>query len=85
MKTLAPFLVFAIAPLFAKSQNTNVADKVELKSKTEIKVVIKKIDRISNNPLKQNKDINAKKSNDLISVEAYIKSLQLKRKADLMS
>ena len=45
----------------------------------------KKVERISKDPRIQNKVINAKKSNDLISIKAYIRSLQMKRKETLMS
>lgn len=85
MKKLILILAFTIAPLFAMSQSTNEVSKDELKAVIKTEVAIKKIDPISINPLKQNKDLNAKKSIDLISVKAYIKSLQLKRKASLMS
>jgi hypothetical protein len=85
MKKLVFILAFAIAPLFAMSQNTNEVSKEEIKSVVKTEVAIKKVDPISINPLEQNKNLNAKKSIDLISVKAYIKSLQLKRKASLMS
>lgn len=45
----------------------------------------RKIEPISMNPKDQNKNINFKKSNDLISIKAYIKSLQMKRKTTLMT
>ena len=65
---------------------TTVIDSIE-ETKTIIKteVVIKKIEPISINPKTQNLDLNYKKSNDIISIKAYIKSLQLKRKETLMS
>jgi len=45
----------------------------------------RKVEPFSDDPLLQNKMINAKKSKDLISIKAYIKSLQMKRKSTLMT
>ena len=45
----------------------------------------KKVERISKDPMIQNKVINTKKSKDIISIKAYMKSLQMKRKETLMS
>jgi len=67
----------------AQSTTINTVEEVNTIIKTE--VVIKKVEPISINPKTQNLDLNFKKSNDLISVKAYIKSLQLKRKETLMS
>ncbi len=47
--------------------------------------VYRKVEPISSDPKDQNKTINFNKSNDLISIKAYIKSLQMKRKITLMS
>lgn len=46
---------------------------------------LKKVDHISADPRVQNKMIYYKKSKDIISVKAYIRSLQMKRKETLMS
>ena len=67
----------------AQSTTINTVEEVKATIKTE--VVIKKVEPISINPKTQNLDLNFKKSNDLISIKAYIKSLQLKRKETLMS
>ena len=45
----------------------------------------RKVEPISSNPFIQNKTINFNKSNELISIKAYIKSLQMKRKETQMS
>lgn len=45
----------------------------------------RKVEPISQDPKDQNKSINFTKSNELISIKAYIKSLQMKRKITLMS
>jgi len=76
-------IAFLIAPFFATAQNDAKIVKANDIIKTE--VVIKKVDIINLNSKTQNLDLNYKKSNDIISVKAYIKSLQLKRKASIMS
>lgn len=90
-------IAFLIVPFFASAQNDTKIDKTEITVEVEanviikaeinkdLKLTIKKVDPISINPKKQNLDLNFKKSNDIISVKAYIKSLQLKRKATVMS
>lgn len=84
MKKTLILIAFVIAPLFTIAQNT-VESKKEVKETTiKSEVVIKKVDPISANPKAQN-DLNFKKSKDLISVRAYIKSLQMKRNETLMS
>ena len=85
MKKELIVIALVLAPLFITAQNT-IDTKKEIKTATvKTEVVLKKVDHISINPKAQNKDLNFKKSKDLISVRAYIKSLQLKRKATLMS
>ena len=76
-------IAFLITPFFATAQNGDKIVKTDVIIKTE--VVIKKVDIIDLNSKTQNLDLNFKKSNDIISVKAYIKSLQLKRKASVMS
>jgi len=83
MNKIVIVIAFLIVPFFATAQNDSEIVKTKVISKTE--VVIKKVDPISINPKSQNLDLNYKKSNDIISVKAYIKSLQLKRKATVMS
>jgi hypothetical protein len=83
MNKIVIVIAFLIVPFFATAQNDSKIVKTEVITKTE--VVIKKIDPISINPKTQNLDLNYKKSKEIISVKAYIKSLQLKRKATLMS
>ncbi|MBN4070485.1 hypothetical protein JYT76_02275 [Olleya sp. AH-315-F22] len=85
MKKFLLVIVIFVAPIITMAQTT-VIDSVE-ENKTNIKteVVIKKVEPISINPKTQNLDLNYKKSNDIISVKAYIKSLQLKQKETQMS
>lgn len=96
MKRVLIVIAFLIVPFFASAQNDTKTDKTEITVEVEANVIIKaeinkdlmltikKIDPISINPKKQNLDLNFKKSNDIISVKAYIKSLQLKRKATVI-
>ena len=74
-------IAFLIVPFFASAQN----DTEIVKTPVNTEVAIKKVEIISINPKTQNLDLNYKKSNDIISVKAYIKSLQLKRNASVMS
>lgn len=62
--------------------NTEVVKEVIL---NETNLVLRKVEPISANPKIQNKTINFNKSNDIISVKAYMKSLHLKRKLTIMS
>ena len=78
-------IAFLIIPFFATAQNDTKIVKSNIETTIKAEVAIKKVDHISINPKTQNLDINFKKSNDIISVEAYIKSLQLKCKATVMS
>ncbi|MBT8273091.1 MAG: hypothetical protein KJO77_04750 [Bacteroidia bacterium] len=48
-------------------------------------IAYRKWEPIAIDPMDQNKNINFNKSNALISIKAYIKSLQMKRKITLMS
>ena len=82
---LVSFSRIVLAPLFITAQNTIDTNKEVNTEVNKTEVVLKKVDLISVNPKTQIKDLNFKKSKDLISVRAYIKSLQLKRKATLMS
>lgn len=62
--------------------NTEVVKDVLL---NETELSLRKVEPISANPKIQNKTINFNKSNDIISIKAYMKSLHLKRKETLMS
>ena len=59
--------------------------KLDIHRALKSSITIKKIDPISANPLKQTKVLNQIKSNELISVRAYIKTLRLKRKEAILS
>lgn len=74
-------IAFLIVPFFATAQNNSEVIKTEVKAE----IAIKKVDPISINPKTQNLELNYKKSKDIISVKAYIKSLQLKTKETVMS
>ena len=78
-------IAFLIVPFFATAQNDTEIVKTPVNTTIKTEVTIKKVDVISINPKTQNLDLNFKKSNDIISVKAYIKSLQLKRNASVMS
>jgi hypothetical protein len=85
MNKIVIVIAFLIVPFFATAQNDSDIVKTAVSTIIKTEVVIKKIDPISINPKTQNLDLNYKKSNDIISVKAYIKSLQIKRKATVMS
>jgi len=83
MKKYLLIVVLVLTPILSIASNNETIEKKENTIKTE--VVIKKVDPISINPKTQHRDLNFKKSHDLISVKAYIKSLKMKRKATLVS
>ena len=94
MKKVLIVIAFLIVPFFATAQNDSKTNNTEViieaniikaEINTVLELAIKKIDPITINPKRQNLDLNFKKSNDIISVKAYIKSLQLKRKATVIS
>ncbi|MBT8266528.1 MAG: hypothetical protein KJO41_06115 [Bacteroidia bacterium] len=60
------------------------SNPVILELNTEI-ISYRKVEPISPDPIDQNKSINFIKSNELISIKAYIKSLQMKRKTTEIS
>ena len=78
-------LVLLIVPFLGMSQNSATTKDAQQKAVIKTEIAVKKIEPISANPKVQNKTINFKKSNDLISVKAYMRSLQLKRKTTLVS
>jgi uncharacterized protein (UPF0210 family) len=85
MKKVILTIAIIAVPFLGTAQEGN--DKANTVINTTIKtevIVKKKVEPISVNPLEQS-NLNIKKSIDLISVKAYIKSLQLKRKESLMS
>ncbi|RMZ49566.1 hypothetical protein EB822_11270 [Flavobacteriaceae bacterium PRS1] len=84
MKKFLLIIVILVLPFISMAQTTtNTVEDTNTIIETE--VAIKTVEPISINPKTQNLDLNYKKSNDLISIKAYIKSLQLKRKETLMS
>lgn len=85
MKKFLLIIVILVLPFISMAQSTTINTVEEVKTTIKTEVVIKKVEPISINPKTQNLDLNFKKSNDLISIKAYIKSLQLKRKETLMS
>ena len=85
MNKVLIIIAFLIVPFFATAQNDTEIVKTSVSTTIKTEVAIKKVDIISINPKTQNLDLNFKKSNDIISVKAYIKSLQLKRNASVMS
>jgi len=85
MKKFLLIIVILVLPIVSMAQSTTVDIVEEAKTIIKTEVVIKKVEPISINPKTQSLDLNFKKSNDIISIKAYIKSLQLKRKETLMS
>ncbi len=84
MKKFLLIIIILVLPFISMAQTTtNTVEDTNTIIETE--VAIKTVEPISINPKTQNLDLNYKKSNDLISIKAYIKSLQLKRKETLMS
>lgn len=78
-------LAFLLVPFTMVAQTTEDTKKETEKNTINTEVAVRKVEPISTNPKVQNKTINFNKSNDLISVKAYIKSLQMKRKETQMS
>lgn len=85
MKKVILTIAILVVPFLMTAQNSDKDVNTELNTaiKTEV-AAKKKIDVISINPLEQT-NLNFKKSNDIISVRAYIKSLQVKGNAALNS
>ena len=82
MKKFLIIIVISALPFITNAQNTDVK-ATDNATKTEL--AIKKVEPISVNPKTQHLDLNYKKSIEIISIKAYIKSQQLKRKATLVS
>lgn len=77
MKKVLLTLAIIAVPFFTTAQNSDKIVKTEVNIiKTEI-AAKKKTEKISINPLEQT-NLNFKKSNDIISIKAYTKSLQIK-------
>ena len=85
MKKFLLIIVILVVPFISMAQTTTIKTVEDTKTTVKNEVAIKKIEPISLNPKTQHLDLNYKKSNDIISIKAYIKSLQLKRKETLMS
>jgi hypothetical protein len=80
MKKVILTIAILVVPFLMTAQNSDENAKTELNTtiKTEVEVAAKKkTETISINPLEQTQ-MNFKKSQDIISVNAYIKSLQIK-------
>lgn len=85
MKKQIIILVFLTVPFLMMGQDSTSTKTVEQKATIKTEVAVKKVEPISANPKVQNKTINFKKSKDLTSIKAYMRSLQLKRKMTLVS
>jgi len=85
MKKFLILSVILVLPLISMAQTTTIKTLEEVKPSINTEVAIKKVETISVNPKSQNLDLNFQKSNDIISIKAYIKSLQLKSKDTVMS
>ena len=90
-----PFLSFAqndkdVLEVFPRNEIVSVIEfemtdsHIVLELNEDI-IAYRKWEPIAVDPIDQNKTINYDKSNALISIKAYIKSLQMKRKITLMS
>ena len=87
MKKVILTIAILVVPFLMTAQNSDENVKTELNTtiNTEVEVAAKKkTEHISVNPLEQTY-INFKKSQDIISVRAYIKSLQIKGDAAINS
>ncbi len=85
MKKFLIITVILVLPFISMAQTTEIKTLEESKATINTEVAIKKVETISTNPKTQNLDLNFQKSNDIISIKAYIKSLQLKSKETVMS
>ena len=85
MNKILILIALLIVPFFGIAQNNTEIVKENFNATINTELAIKKIEPISINPKTQNLDLNFKKSNDIISVKAYINSLRLRRKKALMS
>ena len=85
MKKFLLIIVISVAPFITNAQNADVKATDNAKTTEKTEMAIKKVEPISVNPKTQHLDLNFKKSNDIISIKAYIKTLQLKRKAYMVS
>jgi hypothetical protein len=85
MKKFLLIIVISVVPFITMAQSTDVKDTDNVKTTVKTEVAINKVEPISIDPKTQHLDLNHKKSNDIISIKAYIKTLQLKRKATVTS
>lgn len=87
MKKVILTIAILVSPFLMTAQNSDEKAKNEINTTIKTEVIIaakKRTEKISVNPLEQT-HINFKKSQDIISVRAYIKSLQIKGDATLNS
>ncbi|MBT8259780.1 MAG: hypothetical protein HKO92_04505 [Flavobacteriaceae bacterium] len=83
MKRSLYIIAFLILPLFTMGQEKNEFSKIDIQSNLKSEITIKKIEPISSNPLEQIQLLNIK-SEELISIKAYIKTLKVKRKETIL-
>jgi len=88
MYKLLIILALFIAPSLAFGQNQTITTEKNIEISTlkieKLEVAIKKIDPISANPKVQSVNFTYKKSKDIISIKAYIKSLDLRCKETVL-
>jgi len=87
MKKVILTLAILVVPFTMTAQSSDNEAKNEINTTIKTEVIIaakKKTEKISINPLEQTL-INFKKSQDIISINAYIKSLQIKGDVSLKS
>lgn len=87
MKKVILTIAILVSPFIMTAQNSDDNAKADINTtiNKDIKITAKKkTDRISINPLEQT-NINLKKSYDIISVQANLRSLQIKGSAALNS
>lgn len=84
MRKIVFFIVFFMISFSVMAQNDKETTNVKDETPT-IEVAVRKVEPISMNPHVQNRMINYKKSNDLISIKSYMKSLQIKGKLTKLS
>ncbi len=76
-------IAFLIVPFLATAQNDSEKVKVEINTTINTEIALKKVEKISIDPKTQYLDLNYKKSNDIINVKTYIRSLRLKGKTNV--
>jgi hypothetical protein len=87
MKKVILTIAILVSPFIMTAQNSDDNTKADINTTINTEIIItakKKTERISINPLEQT-NINFKKSYDIISIQANLKSLQIKGSATLNS